>query len=370
MKNKPLDNKDLKIVDALFKYGYKSSANFLSTKISIPTRTIAHRIKKLKTKGYIRLYPGVKVRKLGLNACHVLLQEKKEAKYIANILVDIPYSYLISSIYGKFTGVGVYFVYDSESYPSLLRYLDLLVKKDIIEKYYLLQINKGGYMTTVNISNYDLRTLQWDWDIDLWSSKFKKGLTQIKEKPKRDIELSEKIIKFDTKDIKILKELLNILHSDIETVSYSQHISKEINLSATQVTRRMNRLEREDVLIFLINFQRAHSEITTFVLLFIELKNKTKFPIIECFLDSLPFQFDISLESPTKMCIFTYCNSRDFKWLLRAIDEIKPYTREVFIEIIPFYYNARHHKYICWNEEKKEWKTDYEQYINDLEENI
>lgn len=371
MKKKPLDDKDLKIINGLFKYGYKSSANFLSTKIAIPARTIAHRIKKLKARGYLRLYPGVVDSRLGLKGCFVLLQEKREPEYIAKILIDLPYAYLISSVYGKFTGIGAYFTFDSQSFPFLLNFLDLLVENDIIEKYYLFQRVEGGYVTEVNLINYNLTNLQWDWDFNSWLKEFKTHLPLIKDKPKRKFDLLSEIrVKFDVKDIKILKELLNIVHSDIETSSYSQHISKQIDLSAVQIQRRMNRLEQEGVLLFLINFQRAESEITTFILIFIELDDETNIPIIEYFFDSLPFQFDVTLGSGDRMCVFTYCNSRDFKWLLKSLDQLKSYTKEIFIEIIPFYYEARHHNYICWNEETNEWKSDYRFYINQLKRSL
>ena len=51
-----LDEKDIKIMEALTKYGPKISTESLSQKLDIPSRTIRYRIFKLKEKGVIEWF--------------------------------------------------------------------------------------------------------------------------------------------------------------------------------------------------------------------------------------------------------------------------------------------------------------------------
>ena len=74
-----LNDKDLTIIDALDKYGSKTSTKDLSKKINIPPRTIRYRLSKLRERGFLTPYHVLThERKLGIGENIIVLRIKQE----------------------------------------------------------------------------------------------------------------------------------------------------------------------------------------------------------------------------------------------------------------------------------------------------
>ncbi|MFW9998282.1 MAG: hypothetical protein ACFFD4_39960, partial [Candidatus Odinarchaeota archaeon] len=153
------------ILNALFHHGSKVSTKFLSENLSIPSRTINYRIRRLKENGFLHSYPMLDERKLGLGTSAIIIQENQERRTfpLHDLLERVPYFYLIASTYGKYTGCLFFSVYSLETPGMINDFLEILKEQELASEYYVLDIidNITG---KVDLSYYDTEENRWKWD--------------------------------------------------------------------------------------------------------------------------------------------------------------------------------------------------------------
>ncbi len=354
-----LDDKDLDIINALFKYGITKSARFLSKKINFPSRTISYRLKKLRELGLMKTYPIIYEYRLGLGNCTFFVDTSK-IKSVVQIFEEIPFFYLISSTWGKFNGVSCSAVYSLE-FPNIIEnFLEKMVKNGLITDYYLLKENQG-IISKLDLSYYNHNTKTWDkWNWENWKRDLKTKFEQINVHKEVIFKKYYKVVKFDDLDIKILREIKSIFHFESPSSIVYTHLSKKIGYSNTQIRRRMKRLEEEQCIEYLANFEvpRFHEPIFTYFL--IEGRDELETQKILSIFFELPFQITISLESQTKFSLFYRASAKDLANFLWVIEDLKEYFAVIFLQIIPYYFNGRHHLFECYDTSTQSWQTSLE----------
>jgi DNA-binding Lrp family transcriptional regulator len=365
-----LDKKDLEIINALFKYGFGSSSRFLSEKINVPDRTISYRLKALKEKGLLRIYPFTNERRLGLGDCIISIQEseKCKARQLYELLKSIPYFYLFSPTYGKYNGLLCFAIYSLiSSHPKA--YLEKLRMEGLITDYCIYDI-RDHIISDPQLEFYDPREGRWTWDWESWEKKAKILLQQ--QTPSKDLfadlQLQDKpkISKYDEIDIKLLRVKKYGYHVEKTTLSNSE-LGKRLNLSGYQVRRRIQRLYDQGVLSGpLMNFYPAGDEIH-FIYLFIKMNDPQKSSLILSLFCDLPFQAGIFVESRSKFTIYYRMKTRELTEFLRIFELLKSQFKSYFFQILPFYYDNRHHLYNAYNKDTDSWETPIEDYFELIE---
>ncbi|MFX0174173.1 MAG: winged helix-turn-helix transcriptional regulator, partial [Candidatus Hodarchaeota archaeon] len=242
-KNK-LDEKDIEIINSLYKYGFGSSSRFLSEKLNIPDRTISYRLKSLKDNGLLRIYPFMNERRLGLGDCCIVIQESETFKssQLSKLLEKVPYFYLISSTYGKYNGILCFTVYSLDStHPK--EFFEKLKENGLITEYTINEI--WDHITNdPKLDYYDPHEGKWIWDWKQWEKQIETTLVQ-----NHSIDLFDNlhlvhepmIINFDEIDIELLKVKKDGFHNKKVILTHSE-LGKKLGLSAFKVKKRVQRL--------------------------------------------------------------------------------------------------------------------------------
>lgn len=76
----------------------------------------------------------------------------------------------------------------------------------------------------------------------------------------------------------------------------------------------------------------------------------------------LPFQVTIFFESAKKICLFFQTSAKDLAGILRSFEVTKQYYSSYFLQILPFYFNGRHHLFKGYDEKEKKWKTSIDRF--------
>jgi DNA-binding Lrp family transcriptional regulator len=358
-----LDEKDLEIVNALFQFGSNASTKFLSKTLSIPARTINYRMKRLRDNGFLDSYPLINERKLGLGQCCFLAQvdESKQGFPLHKLLEKVPYIYLIASTYGKFNGCLCFAVYSLDKTDLIKNLLDYLKEKKLIAGYYLVDI-VDMITGKIDLQYYNAKENKWKWDWENWKQNIQKNLGKEEFNEILNYEENPEIIKFDTKDIQLLRKIKEIYHYETTQISYTS-LEKSLQMSDTSIRRRIQRLEKENVIKgYLLNFQVPYYHDTLFTYIFIELQRDSDFQEVISIFHQLPLQINISIESRKKFILFYHSSAKDLSGFLKGMELLKPYFERFFLQIVPFYYNSRHHLFEAYNEESNDWNTPEEEY--------
>jgi DNA-binding Lrp family transcriptional regulator len=352
-----LDDKDLDIINALFKYGTSKSARFLSKKINLPSRTISYRLKKLREHGLVKTYPNIYEYRLGLGDCTFFV-ETKNLQSVVKIFENIPLFYLIAATWGKYTGVSCSAVYSLNSPDIIEKFLENhLVETGLITDYYLLKTNQG-VISNLDLSYYNHKTKTWDnWNWEDWKSSLKSQISQITVKEEVIFKNIHKPVKFDEIDIQILREIKKIFHYESASSIVYTHLSKKLGYSDTLIRRRIKRLEENQCIEYLANFEvpRFHEPIFAYIV--IEGKDDLETQKILSIFYELPFQIAISLESQTKFSLFYRASAKELANFLWAIEDLRDFFEDIFLQLIPYYFNNRHHLYECYDTSTQSWKT-------------
>lgn len=358
-----LDEKDLQIVNALFQYGYQTSTRTLSKKLKIPYRTISYRLKRLRDNGYLYSYAIFQERYLGLGDCNLVIQESPQfdSKKLAQLLKEIPYFYFIASTYGRYNGILCYAIY-SLTTPSVIKdFLNVLKEKRMIEDFHFLNI-MDQKMTSIDLTQYDPKTNQWNFNWHAWVKKINENTKQQNDET-LILETDSKAIHFDFEDLQILKRLKQIYHFD-NTKSALKELSATIQLSDTQVRKRLSRLETEGVVKgYLSNFEIMEASNMIFFYIFMELNDSNDLITVWSLFNELPFQITFYFESKTRLCAFYRTNTENLAKVMEGLDLMKKFFHRYFIQLVPFYYDPRHHSFTAYNWETKCWETPIDKYL-------
>ena len=279
---------------------------------------------------------------------------KKSLLY--DLLKEIPYFYWITSTYGKYNGFICNSIYSLTSPRITDKILQVFKEEELISDYFIFEIN--DYATTKKDLSYFDPKLGWVWNWDKWAKEIKNQVKEGVYGEKLDLEEKPAVVKFDFKDILIIRNMKK------GKVSLKE-LGKALDLSDSQVGKRIRRLEKEGIIkayisVFTPRFY-CDSIATNFYL-------KLNDPNIEIFhfFSRLPYQIDFIMESKTSYCI-TFCAlSRDLKGFIQGFEQLKPLFSSYFIQFIPVPASDQHHLYKAYNEEKKCWDTSINDYIRKI----
>ncbi len=361
---KNLDIKDYQIVKALFEHGFNSSSRFLSKKLNIPDRTISFRIKKMKENGLLQAYPLMHERRLGLGDCCIVIQESEHFKSssLFKILEEIPYFYLISSTYGRFNGILCYCVYSLKSkHPrEFIRQLKL---EGLIKNFWIVEIREH-IVCEPFLEYFDVERRKWIWNWKDWKKGISTKLKQErKKKTKFNLDFTPEIIDFKEIDVEILRLIKQVQHEETGRLTHSE-IAQRLGTSTYIIKKRIQHLSTSGVIKhYLINFFSPQEGDILFIFLFMEISNSDFSDNLLELLSELPFQVDFFLETKTKICCYLRLSAQDWTAFLGCFEIIKDQLRDYFFQIVPHYYNERHHLFNAYNQKNKQWETPFDLYI-------
>lgn len=346
-----IDQKDLDIVMALEKYGPKKSTEELSNLLNIPSRTIRYRLAKLEKKGLLQpLHIMTHERKIGLGEHIILLQENHKKHFeIIEILQSFKNFYYFSQTYGKFNGILVHSVFNLKDPDTNLKIVKEMKKCELIEDYFIFEM-VDYYFKTFEITKYNPNIgLKWNWDE--WIYNIKNDLIDSVELI-LDLEANSKIQTCDYLDVKLLKQL------EINPKSSLSQIKKVLNLSKTQISRRIKKLEEKNVI-------RGFKPVFTptskndLILLYCFMDIDDSFKLITTIFSQIPFSFMFSFESKNKCCIKLDLTSRDIKFLLKGFNLLKRHLRSYFFQYIhDIPYSQLPEVFDLFDKDENTWKID------------
>ena len=317
-----LDQKDLAIIGALDKVGAKASAEQLGEVLGIPSRTVRYRLSRLRKKGL--LYPPRALtheRKLGLGEAAVCMKATKlGAIHLPDIINTLPSFYWMTESYGAYDGFMSHGVYPLESADRIPSLMNTLEQEGLVLDYHIFDIVDYEHKR----ANYEHLTtdIRWEWD---WKSWYKSINRNLKGKSKFTIKLDEdpKVIKFDSKDIVLLR------HLSKNGESTQRHLAETLSLSETRANKRLQRLETSGVIkdykstFIPMSNLFSHS-------LFLELEEPAERVLSSLY--ELPFPLHIMMETRTRFCIQLGLTASDFTGFLMGFDLLRPYMSSYFFQ--------------------------------------
>ena len=312
-KEKQLDRKDLDIINALGKLGGKVSAEQLSKLLDIPARTVRHRLTRLKESGHlVHLYTLSHMRKVGVGACSFVIQEYPiHSDLLKEVLHSIPWFYYIGTSYGTFNGYFVHGMFPLDRPETNIEILDVLQDFGVIGDYY--HFYCLDYETQRGDFSYFEPSGTWNWDWDKWVEESRKCITQKTTVP-INLDYNPIPIDYDFKDILIIKQM------KIDGKTSLKQMSEILDLSETQVKRRLDRLKSEGV-IKDIRWVMSNIEEPLFILCYIEIREDHDC-VLSCF-HKLPFPKEIMMESHRKYLLRLRLPSSEIGGFLKGFDYLK-----------------------------------------------
>ncbi len=357
-----IDEKDLKIMEAMNKFGPKISTEELSKKLEIPSRTIRYRILKLKENGYIKpMSMLTHERKLGLGENFIILDiNQSKEKELKKILDKITYFYSYISTYGKYNGYLTRFIFSLNTPRFNFEILEAMKRKNFINDYCIFDII--DYKTKSKNLHYFNLDKGWVWNWENWYE-------TIKERLQKRVDFSLKfdegyIADFDYKDVILLKNLIG------DATTTIKELSKTLSLSETQVRKRIHKLERQGIIKDYNNehnLPKNQDSITIFC--FFEVSELTN-NILSCFYE-LPYKISVYYESPSKFCIQLGLNAKDMRSFLKGFDLLRPHLKSYFFQ---FGYDSSRSDvaqlFDLFNKDTNSWKTPIQEFIAFIEKVI
>ncbi|MHA1883267.1 MAG: winged helix-turn-helix transcriptional regulator, partial [Candidatus Thorarchaeota archaeon] len=317
-------------------------------------RTVRHRLAKLREDGYlVSLYTLSHEPKIGVGDGSFVVNEVIEHSALVREAIEtIPWFYYIGTTYGTFNGYFVHGMYPLDRPNTTIEFLELLKEYGVITDYYNF-INTDYESRRGDFKDFE-PGVGWNWDWDQWVEDSKKMVADKKTVPIHlDYELEQ--ISYDYKDIILLKQMKK------EAKTTLRELSGLVELSETQVKRRLDRLEAEGV-IKGYRWILANIEEPLFVLCFVDIKEDPD-SVISCFYQ-LPFPKEIMMESRTKYLVRLRLPGSEVGGLLKGFDFLKPnlnyYTFQVTNE---FAGHSLWTQLDFYDIKSKSWKFEPEKYL-------
>ncbi|MFX1377601.1 MAG: AsnC family transcriptional regulator [Promethearchaeota archaeon] len=343
--------KDLDIINELDKNGPQISATEISRNLNIPARTIRYRITKLKeNKLLIPSFVFMHERKLGLGEEILILEENQKFKSkILEILNSFPTFYWYAHTYGKFNGFIVHSIFDLLKPETNSKIISEMIKKNWIKDYQIFQMI-DYYHKSMNYTEYLPRS---GWTMN-WEEWFKRisNLDAISDILSINLNDSSNLVDFDHKDILILQQL------SIDGSISLQQLGNILNLSKTQVRKRIVDLKRKNIIkVFKPIFSPIPKDEMLYIYCFIEVGNlKKEFIENIC---QIPFSFMFIFETNDRYCIRLNISRKDMITFMYCFEILKKYIESYFIQYIFESPTARNpESYGLYNKETKTWKIE------------
>ncbi len=355
-----LNDKDLTIIEALDKYGSKTSTKDLSKKINIPPRTIRYRLSKLRERGFLTPYHVLThERKLGVGENIIVLRIKQEQdKRLKELFDIIPCVYNYTSTYGKYDGYVIRSLFSLNKPNTNFELLDALKRCGYISDFYIFEL--VDYL----IKSVDLTYFNpddgWIWDWNKW-------LTDIENCSKYnnnfDLKYEEKIskVEFDYKDILLIDNLL-----ENATITLKQ-LKNILNLSETQISKRIQRLQEKGIIKgYKSDCTFADSKDLIHFYCFLEIT--TSNDNILSYFYQLPYQFIINIESSNKLCLSFLLRANDFKNFLKGFDLLRTQFKSSFFQILHKKSKSNYQQiFSLFNKYTNSWEIPIKDYISLIE---
>ncbi|TXT57514.1 MAG: hypothetical protein BAJATHORv1_10216 [Candidatus Thorarchaeota archaeon] len=310
-----LSEKDLKILIAMARSGGKISAEQLSTKLDISPRTVRYRLNRLRDLGYLReLYTMTHERKLGMRHICLILQENLEFGPIPmNLINSLFHISYLSPVYGCFNGWLMDFGVSVGRGNDAEKTCEILKDRGIVEDFFFYEvIDFHSFQPELRYMNHDGL---WDWTHETWISEIKQclggeHLVDLK------FDKNPGIIKFDEIDV----ELLTTIKMDAR-ISYTE-LGKKVDLSGTQVSNRLSRLEEEGIIKgYRLFFKEPINPMVVYC--FFHVRNKPD-QVLSA-LSHLPFPKEILYGSGDVYALRVRCYGDDASEFLRGFHLLKPH---------------------------------------------
>ncbi len=321
---KGLDEKDLKILTAFGRLGGKVSTEELKTITGISDRTIRFRIKRLRDEGHLaQLYAMTHELKMGLGDAILIIQESDDSKFeLKKILDSIPWFYYQGPTYGKYNGYMIHTMYSVDDPDANIRIADALVESGIATNYYYF-VNLDYESRRGDFTYFDYNT-GWKWDCDKWIRE-SEGCIALGDAVDIGLEYDPQPIEFDEKDVKLASEL------KVESKRTLKEFGEILDLSESQVKRRMDRLEEEGI-VKGYRWIIQMVEQPLFLYFFMDITENT-----DCVLSAfyrLPFPGEIMMHSRTRYCARIRIHGTEMTGLLRGMTQMRKYMDSYFVQIV------------------------------------
>ncbi len=341
----PLDDIDAKILLALEKVGPDASTTDLSKTLDIPGRTIRYHMNKLQKLGLLRS-PKIQTyeRKLGLGERIIILQSIPERdEELQRVLHDINFFYHYSTTYGRYDGYLVYTMFPLVNPRITNQIADELKEKGLIKDYYI--FDAIDYQRKSAAVEPFLPDSDWSWSD--WREEAERIMNDDCKFP---VQLEEfpKTVRFDMNDIKILKYMAEHKQPTLK------EICEVLDLSLTQVHKRVKRLEKEGVIKGTTPMFSPCDKVTSISCFFKSRENAQK---ILCAFHKLPFEIHYTMESSSKYNVVALIPDTEMNDFLNSIEIFRRHSEEFFIQVIIKSTSKGYaHLLEFFNEETRSWE--------------
>ena len=347
----PLDDIDKKILIALEKVDSDVSTTTLSKILKIPGRTIRYHMNKLRENGLLRP-PMIQTyeRKLGLGERIIILQSVPEKEdELKKVLHDINFFYHYSTTYGRYDGFLVYTMFPLVNPRITNRIADELKEKGLIRDYYI--FDAIDYKRKSAAVGPFLPESDWNWST--WKVEVEKIMQEECVFPLQ-LEEFPKAVRFDLSDIMILKHMAESREPTLK------EISDGLDLSLTQVHKRVKRLEKEGVIKGTTPLFTPSSKNTSISCFY---KSRESAQKILCGFHRLPFEVHYAMESSSKYNVLVIVPDTEINEFLRNIEIFRRHCEDFFIQVMVEQTSKGFaHLLEFFNEETESWEIP----INDI----
>ncbi len=359
LKRPKIDEEDLKILELLDRLGAKASAREISQHLDKAPRTVRYRLNRLKEKGYlIGMRLQAHERRLGLGENILFLEEKKgKAKELRALIEKIPCFYWYSPTFGRYNGYMVHSMYPLTT-PNMNRDLAQEMERGgLVERFDVFDI-VDYHLKRADLRYYDQEE-GWQWDWNRWYHQLHEDISAQRENP-LPMNLGPPLSDFDHIDVQILKTLT------AEPEMTLRDLSGTVDLSESQVNKRVKRLEREGIIKEYRPIIDLFEDIMH-VTLIIEMHNDAG-SLIHA-LNRLPFRSGFAVDPPDRWSVKIELSAEDTLHLLEGLDGIRDLIDDYMFQIeIPV--KKTEHENFCdrFNPDTKTWDLPVMEYVSIIRE--
>ena len=355
---KALDQKDLRILEALERMGGNASAPEIAEALTptIPARTIRYRLSKLMERGILLpTFIQTCERKIGLGQQILVVQEnQKKSEELEHLIRDLPLFYWYVPTHGRFDGHLIHSVYDLNNNATVAEIAESMKDKGFIHDYYTFDIL--DYRTKkVDFSKYDPGG-DWSWDWKNW-------IITLQDEP-HEPSISAQAwcegknpISYDATDIKLVRALkrdADMTISDLVTLT---------DCSIAEVRNRIQRLRDKGVIK---GYRRAYGFAgdLLWISCFLDIREHVD-SILEKLLE-LPFPGVLLLNSPSKFCLRLGMTTPHLKRFFQGFRQIRSNMNSYFFQFhLPDLIDSDFQDvFDFYDEEEGHWEIPTSEYVD------
>ncbi|MHA2359320.1 MAG: winged helix-turn-helix transcriptional regulator [Candidatus Thorarchaeota archaeon] len=316
----PLDKTDAGIISAIQKDPSKISTSELSELLGIPDRTVRYRLNKLRERKLLKPPKMMTYeRKIGLGEQLLLLQSIPEKEdTLVKILDGIDFFYYYAPTYGRYDGYMVYTMFPLVAPRMVRQVAEELKEKGLVSDFYIFDL-VDYCRKSVDLAPF-LPESDWSWL--KWSEEAKQIMTEGCDLELR-LEEFPSTVKFDYRDIQI------VIHMVENPGATQKEIGKVLELSSTQVHKRVKRLEDTGVIRGLKMYFSPFQDVMMIGCFFQSREHAKK---ILCGFHRLPFEITFVKESSTNYEVQVVLPSSEMNQFLQHMSIFRKYTEEFFIQ--------------------------------------